>query len=180
MTFPEMGKDFMDFWKPDRMRLDYAKPNGVFVTFLQEYQGKWSQEDIHRVMRAYTGTCLLDDVLPGANPNGNNQAVWQGRDRFGIQSDDVTFVPGWDKSIGLSSDDTNVHFAEWKKPGLMLIAVVNRGEATEAVVHVDEKLGASSAIDAESGEPVAMSSDGVIHLQINRHDYRQIILQTGK
>jgi len=44
VTFPELGKDFIDFWSPERMRLDFPEQSGVAVTFLQEYQGKWSED----------------------------------------------------------------------------------------------------------------------------------------
>ena len=48
-----------------------------------------------KAMRAYTGAIILHDGLPSGNANGNNQYVWIGRDRFGIEADDVEFIGYW-------------------------------------------------------------------------------------
>jgi Family of unknown function (DUF6067) len=182
VIFSEMGKDFIDFWSPTRMRLDYPKQSGVEVTFLEEYQGKWSDADIHRVMRAYSGMVILNDVIPGANPNGHNHETWIGRDRFGIESPDVTFVPYWDKDTGISCDGAGLYASAWKKPNSALIAIVNTGDATTASVHIDTAklgLGASDQcklIDAESGDPLPALQDGSMHIPIERHDYRQVMI----
>ena len=184
VTFASMGKDFIDFWSPERMRLDYPKPLGVAPTFLEEYQGPWKPEDLHRVTRAYTAMCILNDVLPSANPNGQNPEVWRGRDRFGIESPDVTFIPYWQKSSGLSADSPEIYTSAWSKPGKLLIAVVNRGEAATATVHMDlAKFGIGdagdvTAIDADTGEALSpVSPDGTLAVPVNRHDYRQVLLQ---
>jgi len=186
VTFASMNKDFMDFWSLDRMRLDFPGASGVAPTFLKEYQGAWQHADLLRVMRAYTGMCILNDILPGGNPDGLNQPVWRGRDRFGIQESDVTFVPYWNKDSGLSVDGQSMFTSAWRKPGSMLIAVVNRGEAGAATVHIDLSkfdLGDAAGItvqDADTGEPLPIiAADGTIQIPVNRHDYRQILLRRG-
>ena len=185
VTFPEMGKDFIDFWSLERMRLDYPEQSGVGVTFLQEYQGNWNHPDLKRVIRAYTAMCILNDVLPGANPNGDNQEVWRGRDRFGIADSDVHFVPYWDKDNGVQVDGANLYVSLWRKPHSALIAVVDTGEAATATVHIDlAKLGlgntaALKVLDADTGESISPAVSGSIQLPVNRHDYRQIIVQSS-
>ena len=178
VTFPDMHKDFIDFWSPARMRLDYSAPQGTPVTFLQEYQGNWSTADLDRVMRAYTGMTIVNDVLPGANPNGRNNAVWAGRDRFGIDAGDVTFVPYWTADNGITADGgAGLLASSWRRPGRVLVAVVNAGEAaTVAHLHLDgAKLGLSAdalahPIDADTGRPVTMD------VPVGRHDYRQVMV----
>jgi hypothetical protein len=183
VTFASMGKDFMDFWSPERMRLDYARPLGVAVTFLEEYQGAWNPTDLHRVTRAYTAMSILNDVLPGANPNGQNQEVWRGRDRFGIDADDVTFLPYWDKTSGLSCEGRGMYASAWRRPSAVLIAVVNTGDAATATVRVDKakfaltESGEITAVDAETGQTLELSRDGTIQVPVERHDYRQIMVQ---
>jgi hypothetical protein len=184
VTFPEMGKDFIDFWSPERMRLDYPRPLGVAVTFLEEYHGAWKPADIHRVTRAYTAMSILNDVLPGANPNAQNKEVWRGRDRFGIESADVTFIPYWDKASGLSCEGQGLYASAWQKPNALLIAVVNTGNATTATLHVDTtkfELGDAKGItslDADTGTGLSpLQPDGTIHIRVERHDYRQILLE---
>jgi hypothetical protein len=183
VTFPEMGKDFIDFWSLERMRLDYPEQSGVGVTFLQEYQGKWDHTDLKRVIRAYTAMTILNDVLPGANPNGDNQEVWRGRDRFGVQDAEVRFVPYWDKNNGIAVDGPNIYASSWRKPHSVLIAVVDTGEAAPVTVHLDlDKLGAkdsTTAMDADTGEPIDIKPDGSVKVQVNRHDYRQLIVQSA-
>lgn len=186
VIFPEMGKDFIDFWSLDRMRLDYWRQWGVAVTFLQEYQGKWSPEDMKRVMRAYTGMSILNDVHPGANPNGNNLEVWQARHRFGIEADDVTFIPYWEKASGLAAAGEGIRASAWVRPGKLLVAVVNLADKTDAQIEVDcAKLGlpdaaACRAADAETGEVLKLTAEGRLSLPVARHDYRQIVIEAAK
>ena len=187
VTFPEMGKDFIDFWSPERMRLDYPKPMGVAVTFLEEYQGNWKHDDLKRVTRAYTAMSILNDVMPGANPNGYNQEVWRGRDRFGIESADVTFVPYWDKQSGVSCDGAEMLASLWKKPGSVLIAIVNTRRSDHGQ-RADRSRRSSvcrstrkcEVLDADTGESdQTFVSDGSLHVPIPRHDYRQIPLMAS-
>jgi hypothetical protein len=183
VTFPDMGKDFIDFWSPERMRLDYPGPLGVAVTFLEEYQGAWKPAALHRVTRAYTAMSILNDVLPGANPNGQNQEVWRARDRFGIEADDVTFLPYWDKTSGLSCEGEGLYASAWRRPNRLLIAVVNTGNATTATVRLDLakfgliEPGSATVEDPETGAKLQLSQDGTIEAPIERHDYRQILLE---
>ena len=181
VTFPEMNKDFIDFWSPSRMRLDYWNPSGTAVTFLQEYQGNWNSPDLDRVMRAYTAMTILNDVLPSANPNGHNQPVWRGRERFGIDTSNVTFHPYWEKDSGVSCGDDGMYTASWTKPESLLIAVVNTGAAkTDAIVHVDRKQlgldGKCAVVDADTGDAIAMQPDSSFTIPVERHDYRQVMI----
>ena len=186
VTFEEMNKDFIDFWSPARMRLDYSKPWGTAVTFLQEYQGNWTGNNLDRVMRAYTAMTIANDVLPGANPNGHNQPVWRGRHRFDIDSPGVTFHPYWHRDSGITfngptTGDTFMA-SSWTKPHAALIAVVNRSDAkADAALKVDLKQlglsGQSKVIDADTGDAIAMQPDGTITVPVERHDYRQLMIQ---
>jgi hypothetical protein len=181
VTFPEMNKDFIDFWSPTRMRLDYWRQTGTAVTFLQEYQGNWQTPDLDRVMRAYTGMTILNDVLPSANPNGHNPAVWRGRERFGIDTPNVTFHPYWEPNNGLSCSGDGMYVASWRKPGSVLVAVVNTSnDKSDSVVHVDTtaiKLDhRCTAVDAETGDVLTMNADGSMTIPVPRHDYRQIMI----
>jgi hypothetical protein len=185
VTFQEMGKDFMDFWSPERMRLDYPEMSGVPVTFLKEYQGRWDPPRLHKVMRAYTGMCLLNDVLPGANPDGNNQETWEGRDRFAIQDSDVRFIPYWLKNSGIACTGQNMSASAWLKPESLLLAVVNRGEAATANIKIDfSAVGFGTverckAVDAETGQTIDLSTNGTMSVEVPRHDYRQIIISAA-
>jgi len=132
-------------------------------------------------MRAMTAMSILNDVLPSANPNGQNQDVWRGRDRFGIESPDVKFIPYWTKDTGVTtSPDENLYTAAWQKPGSVLIAIINKGESTTATIRIDpNKLNLSpdyKTLDADTGIPIPMSSTNTITVSINRHDYRQLLL----
>ena len=208
VLFPENDKDFMDVWPLERLRADWHGQWGVAVNFLQEYQGQWEPKRLAEAMRAYTGMMLLFDVLPSSNSNGLNQPAWIGRARFGVGDADVSFVPYW-KAGGLTATAPDVKLAVWKKPGKVLIAVVNRGEKTDATVKIDAaKLGLGDPAkwkisDAEAGTIVnksyahggtqelpgawnnasegAVSSDGKGNLTVlvKRHDYRQIIVEAS-
>jgi hypothetical protein len=178
VTFPDMHKDFADFWSPARLRLDYAAPQGTPVTFLQEYQGNWASPDLDRAMRAYTAMTIVNDILPGANPNGRNNAVWSGRARFGIDAADVRFVPYWTPDNGVTvTGGPALYAASWRRPGRALIAIANGGPA-DAVVTLKldpAKLGVSAddlahAVDADTGESVSAS------IPVPRHDYRQVMV----
>jgi hypothetical protein len=184
VTFPEMNKDFIDFWSPSRMRLDYWRQSGTAVTFLQEYQGNWTSDDLDRVMRAYTAMTILNDVLPGANPNGHNKAVWHGRDRFGIDTPDVTFHPYWEKQSDIACDGPGIYTAFWTKPGAVLVAIVNTSTTkADATLRIDAaKLGLAGTcrvMDADTGDSLVMTPDGSIDVPVDRHDYRQVLVQSA-
>ena len=199
VIYPEMGKDFMDFWSLERMRVDYPSQWGTVVNFMHEYQGKWERPALIKAMRAYTGMIILHDALASGNANAMNQPVWIGRDRFGIEANDVRFIGYWEKDSGLASETKDVYLAAWLRPGRMLIAVVNTGEKRSAVVRVDaKKLGLPDPsqckiTDAEEGckvtsrgkvdwdasvhKPATIDGKGRLIVPVERHDYRQIIIE---
>jgi hypothetical protein len=190
VIYPEMNKDFMDFWSLERLRMDYPAQWGTAVNFMHEYQGNWPAERHAKAFRAYTGMILLHDALPSGNANGKNRYAWIARDRFGIQADDVEFIGYWVENSGLSSDTEEVYLAGWKRPGKLLIAVVNKGEKADVKISIDpEKLGLADptqwkVTDAEAGTkdytpagPVQVTEDGRLILLVPRHDYRQIIVE---
>ena len=207
VIYPEMGKDFMDFWSLERLRSDYSGQWGVPVNFMHEYQGEWDHAKLFKAMRAYTGAIILHDALPSGNSNGLNQPVWIGRDKFGIEADDVRFVGYWDAGAGLKSASPDVRLAAWVRPprpgsgqaGKVLLAVVNFGDKTDAKVTVDpQKLGlaapgAWAITDAEAGTSckegakilwdaanagaVTHDGQGTLVVPVDRHDYRLLIIQ---
>ena len=153
VIYPEMHRDFMDFWSLERMRVDYPAQWGVAVNFLQEYQGDWKPDQLKKAMRAYTSMMLLHDVLMSANANGLNPEVWRAREAFGLGADDVRFIPYWQTGSGLHCATAGVHLAGWKRPGKLLLAVVNQGERTGADVDLGAaKLGFSACLFGLEGD----------------------------
>ncbi|MGI4787715.1 MAG: glycoside hydrolase domain-containing protein [Janthinobacterium lividum] len=183
VIYPEMGKDFMDFWSPERLRLDYPGQWGTAVNFLQEYQGNWDPAVLKKDMRAYTGMLLLNDVLASANANSLNQEAWIARDHFGMEAGDVRFLGYWNPDRGFNSATPNITVSGWIRPGgRLLLAVVNTGEKTDADVQIDAaKLGLPSparwkVTDAETQQPIVVDSSGSFKVPLDRHDYRQILI----
>jgi len=207
VIYPEMGKDFMDFWSLERMRVDFSGQWGTAVNFMHEYQGRWKPADLWKAMRAYSGLVILHDALASGNSNGLNTPLWIGRDRFGIEADDVRFLPYWDKDAGLSCKTKGVLLAGWLRPGKLLLAVVNRGEKAAARVVLDaKKLGLPDpsrwkVTDAEAGckrtgwvgkgaarkrvvlwdaaaqGAIRHDGRGTLTVPVERHDYRQVIIE---
>jgi len=190
VIYPEMDKDFTDFWSLERMRVDYPGQWGTAVNFMHEYQGNWTNEAMAKAMRAYTGMIILHDALPSGNSNGLNQYAWVARDKFGIEADDVRFIGYWEKDSGVKSETRDVHLAGWLRPGKLLVAVVNLGERSDAVVRIDaKKLGLPDpaqwqVTDAEEGFKGYVPAGAIVHdgkgkltVPIPRHDYRQIIIE---
>ncbi len=183
VIYPEMNRDFMDFWSLERLRVDVPSQWGVAVNFLQEYQGSWEPARLKKAMRAYTGMMLLNDVLMSANANSLNPEVWRARDRFGIEADDTKFIGYWNTSSGLHSATQNISLSAWQRPGKLLLAVVNRGEQSQAQVEVDAaKLGLSAparwkVYDAETLQPLETSAQDRLSVQVERHDYRLLIIE---
>jgi hypothetical protein len=190
VIYPELGKDFMDYWSLERLRADCSDMWGVAVNFMHEYQGNWEPARLSKAMRAYSGMIILHDALPSGNANGMNQPLWIGRDRFGIEADDVTFLPYWE-STGLTSATPDVYLAGWLRPGKLLLAVVNKGERNTAKVTLDAaRLGLGDAArwvvsDAEADTkapdqgPVTADGKGGLSVPVERHDYRQLIIAAG-
>jgi len=205
VIYPEMNKDFMDFWSLERMRVDFPGQWGTAVNFMHEYQGRWDPNSLLKAARAFTGMVILHDALPSGNANAVNRPLWIGRDRFGIEADDVQFLGYWEEDTGASCDTKDVYLAVWNRPGKLLLAVVNIGEKTDARVKLDaKKLGLAApgkwqVTDAEEGtsatrrlgkvvgEWLASEQDEIRHqgggsltVPVERHDYRQIIVESGK
>ncbi|MEI6519196.1 MAG: glycoside hydrolase domain-containing protein [bacterium] len=155
VIYPEMKKDFMDFWSLERMRVDFPSQWGVAVNFMHEYQGDWNPIAMHLGMRAYFATVMLHDALPTGNENGHARMLTGIRKKFGIGDDNVKFLPYWEKT-GISSDTKDIKLAAWHKPDKMLLMVANFGEQQDVVVNIDAaKLGWKDAVitvsDTEKG-----------------------------
>ena len=206
VIYPEMNKDFMDFWSQERLRVDHPQQWGVAVNFLQEHQGNWDPVKFTKAMRAFSGSLILNDTLTSANSNGLNTPLWIGRDRFGIEAPDVEFIGYWQADKGFDSTTPDVLVSAWKRAGKVLLAVVNRGEKTRASVTIDAaKLGLAEpekwkVSDAEAGTSIDQTfahrnlekqpglwradAQGAIVREgnrlivpVERHDYRQIIIE---
>jgi len=173
------------------------------VNFMHEYQGKWKPNRLLKAMRAYTGMAILHDALPSGNANALNTPVWIGRDRFGIEADDVEFVGYWETDAGAACSPKDCYVAMWKRPGKVLLAVVNTGEKTVARLSLDaNRLGLGTpgkwqVTDAEEGtsattrsekavgqwlassqEKIVHRGGGVLTVPVDRHDYRQVIIES--
>jgi len=181
VIYPEMGKDFMDFWSMERLFTIVPGTWGVNINFMNEYQGRWEPEAMRKAMRAYSGAVLMHDALPTGN-SGSRGPIMVARDRFGIASNDVSFIGYWKKDSGLACPTKGVYLAGWVKPGKVLVGVVNWGEKTEADVRLDlAKLGLPAtckAWDAEKPEiQVAVGADGRMTVPVERHDFRLIVVE---
>lgn len=182
VVFPEMNKDFMDVWPLERLRLDYPGQWGTFVNFMSEFQGSWDALKLAKAMRSYEGAVILHDALPTGN-NPWHSPLADARRAFGIDADDVRFIPYWQQNSGLSSSTKAIYLAGWLRPGKVLIAVVNYGEQTDATVKVDmTKLGLAAPAnckiwDGESKQELTLNADGTFTIPVERHNYRQIIIE---
>lgn len=148
VIYPDMDKDFMDFWSLERLRMDYPAQWGVAINFMTEYQGAWDPVRLAKVMRAYYGAIMLHDTLFTGNnfTDAQTKFLLAERERFGLGEDDVTFLPYWDGDSGLSCATKDVYLAGWLRPGKLMVAVVNFGEKTDATIRIDgEKLGLGPA-----------------------------------
>lgn len=155
VIFPEMKKDFMDFWTLERMRVDYPGQWGVAINFMHEYQGRWEPVAYHKAMRAYFAEVMLHDALPTGNANQHDSYLLDIRKKFGIGDDNVKFLPYWEKT-GIACDGKDIKLAGWLKPDKMLLLIANFGEQQTATVTLDlAKIGWSGTIlaisDAEGG-----------------------------
>ena len=184
VIYPEMGKDFMDMWSLERMRMAVPGTWGVNVNFMNEYQGTWDPQRKAAAMRAYNGAVLLHDALPTGNSAPDQRPLLSARDRFGISGDDVTFIGYWKKDSGLSCSNKDVYLAGWAKPDRVLVGVVNWGEKADAEVRIDlAKLGLPAdcrAVDAEvpPDKPAVelRVENGRLVVPVERHDYRLITI----
>lgn len=156
VIYPEMKKDFMDFWSLERLRVDYPGQWGVAVNFMQEYQGRpWDPAVEHNAFRSYFASVMLHDALPTGNANGHERFLVEIRKKFGLGDDNVAFLPYWDKT-GIASDTRDVRLGGWLKPDKLLLLVANFGEKQDATVLLDPtKLGwgnvALAVVDTERG-----------------------------
>jgi hypothetical protein len=183
VIYPEMGKDFMDFWTLERLLTIVPGTWGVNVNFMHEYQGKWEPEAKRKAMRAYSGAVLMHDALPTGNSatDASQIAIIAARDRFGIGGDDVSFIPYWKKDSGVSCSSEKVYLGTWVKPGKLLVCVTNWGEKTDADVRIDLSkfnLPATCQVtDAENPETrLEISADGKLSVPVERHDFRLIMI----
>jgi hypothetical protein len=139
VIYPEMKKDFMDFWSLERLRVDVPSQWGVAVNFMHEYQGgPWDPVVFHMAKRSYFAAVMLHDALPTGNNNGHARNLVDQRHNFGIGDDDVTFLPYWEKT-GLVAHGEDVKLAGWLKPRKLLLLVANFGEKQTAEVVIDPK-----------------------------------------
>jgi hypothetical protein len=211
IIYPESGKDFMDLWTLERLRLGYPGQWGVAVNFMQEYQGDWDKhpERYQKALRAFIGMVAIHDAIPSGN------ILWmpcyrtflQARQAFGMGADDVVFHAYWDADNGVKAGGKDVIPAVWTRPGKALLLLANLGEQANAVVTLDPKalgLGEPATwivADGEAGgrtvvtgadgkfaivekwdpatAPIRHDGKGRLTVPIERHDYRQILIEAG-
>jgi len=184
------------------------------VNFMNEYQGQWEKAAHLKAMRAYNGAVLMHDALPTGNSatNPEQRALLAARERFGIGDENVRFVGYWQRDAGLACPTKDVYLAAWLHPGTggasrLLLAVVNRGEKTDAAVTLDAtKLGLGTTAawrvtDIDAGQamptigadgkceiiakwdpqtaPILHDGKGRLTVPVQRHDYRQIVIEVG-
>jgi hypothetical protein len=212
VIYPESGKDFMDLWPLERLRLAYGGQWGVSVNFMQEYQGDWGKEPerYQQALRAFIGMTALFDLVPSGNTRWMPvySTFQAGRKKFGVQEADVTFRPYWNPALGVSGQTATVLTSAWVRPGKVLLLVANLGEKTTAALRLDAKaLGLGDPAtwrvsDAEAGGQMActdpqtgkmkiypkwdpalmpITQNGTtITVSLDRHNYRQIVIETVK
>jgi hypothetical protein len=211
VIYPESGKDFMDLWSLDRLRLAYGGQWGVSINFMQEYQGDWGKDQVRyqQALRAFIGMTALFDMVPSGNTRWMSayNTFKNGRLKFGLQEDDVTFRPYWHKTLGVRGQTDQVLASAWLRSDKVLLLVANLGEKTTATLTLDAKaLGLGdpatwTVSDAEAGGQMActdpqtgklalypkwnpalmpITRDGAtLTVPIDRHNYRQIIIETA-
>ena len=186
VIYPESHTDFIDAWPLDRLRLDYSPQWGVIVNFMNEYQGNWGAPEtkarFEQAMRAYKGEVILHDALPTGNSTWRGP-LGDGRQRFGVDADDVRFLPYWETNTGLACAATNVRLAGWLRPGKLLLVVVNLGDTCTVLPEIDTgklnlpPLAKCKIWDAETKAPLALDAQGKLPVSVARHDYRQVIIE---
>jgi hypothetical protein len=198
VIYPEMKKDFMDFWSLERLRVDFPGQWGTTVNFMHEYQGPWAAADLYRAKRAYFAAVMLHDALPTGNHNGHARNLIAQRRDFGIGEDDVQFLAYWDET-GLKAQGDDIKLAGWQRPGKLLLLVANFGEAQTAQVKLDlGKLGWKGATlavsDPEQGQTLTVHGHGgpatithdapaprldgtTLTVPVQRHNYRLVIIE---
>ncbi len=204
---PKSPRDHMDTWPIERLMMDIPHQWGVAVKFMPTGLGNgtgWPAELVRARARAWMGHVGLFDIVPDrhiANPQ-----FFAARDRFGIEADDVTFAGFWDVESPVRCEDKDVYVSAWKRPGKVLLLVVNERNAKDAVnaavrldpkvlglpdatdwkVYDAEQLATYTALDADGNavkvsdahvKPLGLSPDGTITVPVGRHDYRQIIVE---
>jgi hypothetical protein len=122
-------------------------------------------------------------------------------------ADDVVFHAYWDADNGVKAGGKDVIPAVWTRPGKALLLLANLGEQANAVVTLDPKalgLGEPATwivADGEAGgrtvvtgadgkfaivekwdpatAPIRHDGKGRLTVPIERHDYRQILIEAG-
>jgi hypothetical protein len=192
VIYPEMKKDFMDFWSLARMRVDFPGQWGVAIDFMHEYQGQWANADMYRVMRAYFATVMLHDALPYGNNNGSARNLIAQRKAFGIGEDDVKFLGYWDDT-GLKAKGDDIKLAGWQRPGKLMLLAANFGEAQTAQIALDlDKLGWKGAtlavsdpeqgtkmpgLDVAHDAPAPLLDGTKLTVPVERHNYRLLVVE---
>ena len=184
VIYPDSGVDFMDAWSLDRLRLDVSEQWGVAINFMNEFQGPWDDKKVKKAMRGYTGMVLLHDGLPSGNGGNRNTECWIGRDRFGVDADDTSFLFYLDPNTGVKCATKDVYASAWKRDEKLLLVVVNSNRAeTDATIELDvKKLGLpalqdAKIWDAETLEAIPGGKSGKFTVKLPPRDYRQIIVE---
>jgi hypothetical protein len=192
VIFPEMGKDYMDVWSLERLRLNYPGQSGVAFISMSKYDGDWSKasaEVKERNARSYVGANRLHDVLV----QSNNELDAKVRAAFGFGEPDVQFIGYWEKGTPVTSRSRNIYTSAWTRPGVaagqgqMLVIITNWGDDTEADVRIDEKLAVATlgpragwkVVEPESGQALAVAKNGTVRLVVPKHHFRYLWIQGG-
>ena len=157
---PDSPKDFMDCWSLDRLTAaNCSETLGVPTRFLdhvriggwQEWDAKYKWGGHEGAMRTGIGPCLLVDCFHDSFgwPMGDVRSAMF---RWGVGENDCDFVGYWKEAF--RSADVNVKISAWKRPGTVLLVLVNyaREPVTTEVRFDPTGLLGGNVAGAECGE----------------------------
>ncbi|PJB70173.1 MAG: hypothetical protein CO095_09210 [Armatimonadetes bacterium CG_4_9_14_3_um_filter_58_7] len=176
-------QDFQDRFPRDYIRAESTgrqHGNVSFALLLLHGTEKESKEKVDWIKRTAAGVLLVHEMRhfgPIKDQDDNLKTLYE----YGYGLDGVQVYNYWDDNlpIVLSRKDA-VHLIA-TKPGSALVLVVDYGEGGEVIVAPDlKRLGISgtvTAVDTESGQPVAVDSKGEVRLDLKKHDFGLIRIE---
>ena len=128
---PNEKRDFMDSWRPDRLRFNNPDKWGLISTWLGWCSGgnkRWGRFPTlaWQNRRAYTAALMVHDIVWTIGMGGQHEVdqAWLRESKLCLDSD-VRFVGYWDPATPAAHQHPDLYVSVWKRPGWCAVALAS-------------------------------------------------------
>lgn len=135
------------------------------------------------VDRTFTAAGLVHELRSNGSIEIFDNALQQLYD-YGYGSDIAKVYNYWEENLPVTLSRADASHLVVTKPGSAMVVVSDYGDGGDVLLALDRKLlgmqGDLTAVDMESKQPVEVTADGKVKINLKKHDFKLVLIKGGK